>query len=106
MGDELNDYYLVRDILKLRLNSSVEKLFSNVTKGFMPAIITAIITTVVINNIEVNIIMQSLLYLAIIMLFIIYIVASISFSFLRKKNRIEILLLTLERIIKEEEKNL
>lgn len=105
VGDDINNYLLLKEILNQRLSSGIETMMRNFIKTTVASIITSALTTVVINKFKIDFVH------AIILLFSIFIVImvgffSYNFMFTRKRNRIEILIVILDSIIKDKSNNL
>ncbi|MGE7917955.1 hypothetical protein ACQKM9_03265 [Viridibacillus sp. NPDC093762] len=109
LGEDLEDYYLLRDVLKLRLNKSFLQIIGDYSKSIFPGIVIAFTTAYFIqraNNSENTFDLYRIyIYFILFVLFIIFVLINIGFTFARERNRAEMLLLVLERIIEEDKEN-
>jgi len=100
VGDDINNYLLLKEILNQRLSSGIETMMRNFIKTTFASIITSAITTIVINKFEIDFV-KSIISLYTISIALMVGFFSYNFMFTRKRNRIEILIVILDSIIKD-----
>ncbi|TQR26828.1 hypothetical protein C7Y47_24145 [Lysinibacillus sphaericus] len=98
VGDDINNYLLLKEILNQRLSSGIESMMRNFIKTTFASIFTSAITTMVINKFEIDFV-NSIILLFGVCIVIMVGFFSYNFMFTRKRNRIEILIVILDSII-------